>query len=29
MYKYGNYVQPESDDCSYKDDRCCYYCDQK
>lgn len=29
MYKCGNYVKPETDDCSYKDDRCCYYCDKK
>ena len=29
MYKCGNYVKPETDDCSYLDDRCCYYCDKK
>lgn len=29
MYKCGTYVKPETDDCSYKDDRCCYYCDKK
>ena len=25
MYKCGNYVKPETDDCNYKDNRCCYY----
>lgn len=32
MYKCGNYVLPETDeadDCYYKDDRCCYYCDRE
>ena len=29
MYKCGNYVKSETDDCNYKDDRCCYYCDKK